>query len=184
MKSITRCEPADLEVLLEIINDSALAYKDVIPKDCWHHPYMPLGELEAEIANGVRFYRCHLIDRIVGVMGIQDVKDVTLIRHAYVRPECRRQGIGRSLLEHLKQLTNRPILIGTWKAADWAIQFYTKNGFSVVDNDEKAQLLRTYWTIPDRQLEESVVLVNSRWRKRRRICKKTGIGDDFSPPVV
>ena len=160
MKTIRRCEPADVPVVHEIINESALAYKAVIPPDRWHEPYMPMTELQSEIAKGVRFYGCKLDDRLVGVMGIQDVKDVTLIRHAYVLTEFQRHGIGRALLEHLARLTNRPILIGTWKAAGWAIDFYERNGFSVVAEAEKNRLLRTYWTIPERQIEESVVLVH------------------------
>jgi GNAT superfamily N-acetyltransferase len=128
---------------------------------------MPLAELESEIEKGVRFYGYNCDGRMLGVMGVQDVKDVALIRHAYVRAECRGQGVGRALLEHLTRLTERPILIGTWKAAEWAIRFYEKNGFTLVGNEEKNQLLQTYWTIPDRQVEESVVLVNPEWGKRQ-----------------
>ena len=164
---IAPCQPADLPVIFEIINDAALAYKGVIPADRWHEPYMPMAELHAEIAKGVRFYCCRLDERIAGVMGIQDVKDVTLIRHAYVRTKERRHGIGRVLLEHLNQLTARPVLIGTWKAATWAVRFYEKHGFTLVSDAEKNRLLRIYWTIPDRQVEESVVLVSPRWRQQR-----------------
>jgi GNAT superfamily N-acetyltransferase len=164
--SIKPCEAADVPVIFEIINGSAAAYKSVIPADRWHEPYMPLAELQSEIARGVRFYSCNLDGRTVGVMGIQDVKDVTLIRHAYVRTECRKQGVGRVLLDYLRQFTDRPILIGTWKAATWAIRFYEKNGFTLVGDDEKNRLLRTYWTIPDRQIEESVVLVSPQWLQR------------------
>ncbi|HZE59816.1 MAG TPA: GNAT family N-acetyltransferase [Burkholderiales bacterium] len=114
-----------------------------------------------EIRKGVRFYCASQGERVIGVMGIQDVKDVTLIRHAYVRTAARRHGIGQALLEHLNQLATRPVLIGTWKAATWAIRFYEKNGFRLVTEDEKTRLLRTYWTIPARQVEESVVLANS-----------------------
>ena len=155
---------ADVAAIHEIINDAAQAYKGAIPADRWHEPYMPLPELESEIAKGVRFYCATQGDRVVGVMGIQDVEDVTLIRHAYVRTAARRHGIGQALLQHLNQLTQRPVLIGTWKAATWAIRFYEKNGFRLVGDAEKNQLLRIYWTIPDRQVEESVVLVNSQWR--------------------
>jgi len=140
------------------VNDAARAYKGVIPADRWHEPYMPMEELQSEIAKGVRFYGCSIAGRLEGVMGIQDVKDVTLIRHAYVRTASRRHGIGRALLEHLNGLATQPLLLGTWKAATWAISFYEKNGFYVVDEAEKNRLLRTYWTIPDRQVEESVVL--------------------------
>jgi GNAT superfamily N-acetyltransferase len=165
MKTITPCQAADLPVIFEIINQSALAYKGVIPPDRWHEPYMPMAELNSEIARGVRFYGCRVDGRLAGVMGIQEVKDVTLIRHAYVRTESRRLGIGQALLEHLNQLTARPVLIGTWKAATWAIRFYEKNGFKLVTDEEKSRLLRLYWTIPDRQVEESVVLVSPRWEQ-------------------
>ncbi|TMH70179.1 MAG: GNAT family N-acetyltransferase [Betaproteobacteria bacterium] len=167
MKTIAPCAAADLPAVFEIINESALAYKGVIPADRWHEPYMSMAELKSEIAKGVRFYCCKLDGRIAGVMGIQDVKDVTLIRHAYVRTKRRRHGIGRTLLEHLNQLSSRPVLIGTWKAASWAVRFYEKNGFTLVSDEEKNRLLRIYWTIPDRQVEESVVLVSPGWRQPR-----------------
>ena len=167
MKTIAPCAAADLPAVFEIINESALAYKGVIPADRWHEPYMPMAELKSEIAKGVRFYCCKLDERIAGVMGIQDVKDVTLIRHAYVRTASRRHGIGQALLEHLNQLSTRPVLIGTWKAATWAVRFYEKNGFTLVSDEEKNRLLRIYWTIPDRQVEESAVLVSPRWRQQR-----------------
>ena len=165
--SIAPCTPGDVPVICEIINDAAQAYKGVIPADRWHEPYMPLADLESEIAKGVRFYGYRDGGELIGVMGIQDVKDVTLIRHAYVRTKSRNHGLGRALLEHLNRLTQRPVLIGTWKAAAWAIRFYEKNGFRVVGEEEKNRLLRTYWTIPDRQVEESVVLVDARWDQRR-----------------
>ncbi|HYL87173.1 MAG TPA: GNAT family N-acetyltransferase [Burkholderiales bacterium] len=156
----------DVAEIYEIINDAARAYKGAIPADRWHEPYMPMQELESEIAKGVRFYCCLQDDRITGVMGIQDVKDVTLIRHAYVRTTARRHGIGQALLEHLNRLATRPVLIGTWKAATWAIRFYEKNGFELVGDVEKNHLLSMYWTIPARQVEESVVLVDAKWRRR------------------
>lgn len=156
---------ADTRTIHEIINDAAQAYKGVIPADRWHEPYMSLPELQSEIGKGVRFHCCLQGERIVGAMGIQEVKDVTLIRHAYVRTAARRHGIGQALLEHLNRLTTRPVLIGTWKAATWAIRFYEKNGFRLVADEEKNHLLRIYWTIPDRQVEESVVLVDSKWRR-------------------
>ena len=155
---------ADTATIHEIINDAAQAYKGIIPADRWHEPYMPMQELEAEIGKGVRFYCAWLEGRIVGAMGIQDVKDVTLIRHAYVRTASRRHGIGQALLEHLNQLTTRPVLIGTWKAATWAIRFYEKNGFRLISDAEKNCVLPMYWTIPARQVETSVVLVDSKWR--------------------
>jgi GNAT superfamily N-acetyltransferase len=166
MKEISLCGPAELPAIFDIINESALAYKGVIPADRWHEPYMPMTELESEIGKGVRFYGYRTGGRLIAVMGIQDVKDVTLIRHAYVRTENRGQGIGRDLLIHLNQLTGRPVLIGTWKAATWAIRFYEKNGFVLADDREKNRLLKIYWTVPDRQIEESVVLTDQRWRAR------------------
>jgi len=166
-QEIAACQARDLPAIFDIINDAAQAYKGVIPADRWHEPYMPMAELETEIAKGVRFYGYTLEGRLVGVMGIQDVKDVTLIRHAYVRTRSRRHGIGHALLEHLNGLTPRPVLIGTWKAATWAIRFYEKNGFRLVGEEEKNRLLRTYWTIPARQVEESVVLVSPRWKSAR-----------------
>ena len=156
---------SDTGTIREIINDAAQAYKGVIPADRWHEPYMSMADLDSEIGKGVRFYCCRQDGRIVGAMGIQDVKDVTLIRHAYVRTTSRRHGIGQALLEHLNQLTTRPVLIGTWKAATWAIRFYEKNGFRLVTDEEKNRLLRIYWTIPARQVEESVVLVDSKWQR-------------------
>jgi GNAT superfamily N-acetyltransferase len=161
--AIAPCASTDLPVVFEIINESAQAYKGVIPADRWHDPYMPMAELVSEIGKGVRFYGYYFDARLDGVMGIQDVKDVTLIRHAYVRSECRGQGIGNQLLAHLNQLTERPVLIGTWKAAAWAIRFYEKNGFVLVGDDEKDRLLTCYWSVPRRQIEESIVLVDKRW---------------------
>ncbi len=166
MQDIAPCGSADLPTVFEIINESALAYKGLIPVDRWHEPYMPMAELQSEISHGVRFYGYRAEGRLLGVMGIQDVKDVTLIRHAYVRTESRGRGIGRELLDYLRQLTNRPVLIGTWKAATWAIRFYERHGFVLVSDEEKNRLLKIYWTVPDRQIEESVVLVNERWRNK------------------
>lgn len=163
---IRACRPDELATIDEIINASALAYKGVIPADRWHEPYMPMDELRAEVAKGVRFYGYYDADRLIGVMGIQDVKDVTLIRHAYVRTEYRGQGVGAALLRYLRGLTSRPVLIGTWKAATWAIRFYEKNGFRLAADDEKNRLLGIYWTISVRQVEESVVLADERWRER------------------
>ena len=162
VKEIRACAAADNSAILEIINDAAVAYKGIIPDDAWHEPYMSRAELESEIANGVRFYGWDPEARLLGVMGIQDVKDVTLIRHAYVRTALRGGGIGRSLLEHLRRLTGRPILIGTWKSASWAIRFYEKNGFALVGEEEKNRLLGIYWTVSVRQARESVVLADER----------------------
>jgi GNAT superfamily N-acetyltransferase len=155
---IRPCTSADFAQMHSIINDAAVAYRDVIPADCWHEPYMSEAALREEIGSGVRFWGWEQDGVLVGVMGIQDVKDVTLIRHAYVSTAHRRGGIGARLLEHLRALTQRPLLIGTWAAADWAIRFYERHGFRVVGDEEKQRLLRTYWTIPVRQIETSVVL--------------------------
>ena len=163
MKSIRPLEQSDLPVACEIINQSATAYRGVIPADCWHEPYMPIAELEAEVAKGVSFYGCWIDGHFVGVMGIQNVKDVTLIRHAYVCTELRNHGIGRELLEFVTGLSTRPILIGAWKAARWAVRFYERNGFILRGEEETKVLLRTYWTITNRQLDESVVLANAHW---------------------
>ena len=144
--------------MLDIINDSAQAYRGVIPADCWHEPYMPHTELAQQIASGVEFWGYTQDGTLCGVMGIQDVADVTLIRHAYVRTAHRNRGIGAELLTHLRGLTRKPILIGTWAAATWAIRFYEKQGFALVSGEHKNSLLKKYWSIPDRQIETSVVL--------------------------
>ena len=143
--------------ILQIVNDAAQAYRGVIPADRWHEPYMPEEELRAEIAGGVRFYG-YRTSRIEGVMGLQYVQDVALIRHAYTRTATRGHGIGGALLEHLKREAGAPLLVGTWKAATWAIRFYEKRGFVLTPEREKELLLRRYWSIPERQIEESVVL--------------------------
>jgi GNAT superfamily N-acetyltransferase len=159
-KVIAKCVAAETGEIFAIVNDAAQAYRGVIPADRWHEPYMPMAELEREIAAGVEFWGCYEDKRLLGVMGLQDVQDVSLIRHAYTRTALRGRGIGGALLEHLKAQTRRPLLIGTWKAADWAVRFYERRGFRLVDDEEKVRLLRRYWTIPDRQIEESVVLRN------------------------
>lgn len=162
--AIRPCTADDSPEIRAIINDAAIAYKGVIPDDRWHEPYMPFRELENEIAAGVRFYGYATSNGLVGVMGIQDVKDVTLIRHAYVRTCVRNQGIGGKLLAHLVNLTSRPVLIGTWAAAIWAIRFYERHGFRVVTDAEKNRLLKIYWTVPDRQIATSVVLADGKWK--------------------
>jgi N-acetylglutamate synthase-like GNAT family acetyltransferase len=149
--------------MLDIINDAAQAYRGVIPADCWCEPYMPKAELEQELEAGVVFWGFESQGELVGVMGIQPVQDVTLIRHAYVRTVSRNQGIGSHLLAHLRTLTDHPILIGTWATATWAIRFYQKHGFRLVTPAEKNRLLRKYWTISDRQVETSVVLAEPKW---------------------
>ncbi len=157
-----KCTASDLEAMLALINDSAQAYKGVIPAESWHEPYMAMKELQAEILDGVEFWIIEQAGRPAGVMGIQDRGEVTLIRHAYVRTACQDRGLGRQLLQHLEGLTQKPILIGTWQAATWAIRFYEKNGYVSQSRDTTSSLLRRYWNIPERQIETSVVLAN--WR--------------------
>jgi len=154
----------DFEEIFNIINDAAIAYKGVIPPDRWHEPYMTREELQAQIEEGVRF-SCYVDNNeIIGVMGIQDKADVALIRHAYVRTKQRKKGVGSLLLQELIKDEQKSILIGTWKAADWAIRFYEKHGFRLVDEEEKNRLLKKYWAIPDRQVESSVVLVDGKYK--------------------
>ena len=160
---IRKCDNADFEAIYEIINQAAQAYKGVIPEDRWKEPYMPRDELRREIDAGVEFWGYVEHGELLGVMGIQHVRDVTLIRHSYVRTAEQGQGIGGNLLAHLLTTTSRPTLIGTWADATWAIRFYEKHGFTPVTPEEKAQLLKEYWSIPDRQIETSVVLAEQRW---------------------
>jgi len=160
---IRKCEAKDFEALYEIINDAAQAYKGVIPADRWHEPYMTKEELRREIQQGVEFWGYEKEGIILGVMGLQNVQDVTLIRHAYVRTDRRRSGFGGELLLFLLGQTTRPVLIGTWASATWAVAFYQKHGFIRVSEKEKNFLLKKYWTIPERQVETSVVLADVRW---------------------
>ena len=153
--------------VLEIVNAGAEAYRGVIPADRWHEPYMDAAQLEREIADGVVFWGLDEQDRLGGVMGIQAVRDVDLIRHAYVRPGLQGRGIGRVLLEHLVARAERPLLVGTWAAAAWAIRFYERNGFQTVGEQEKNRLLRAYWSIPERQVETSVVLAHRPAARRK-----------------
>ena len=146
--------------MLAIINSAAEAYRGVIPADRWHEPYMPAEELDHELAAGVEFWGYEADGKLVGVMGIQAVRDMDLIRHAYVLPGSQGRGIGGALLEHLRGLNGRPMLVGTWAVAQWAIAFYRRHGFELTSPVLKTALLRTYWTIPDRQIETSVVLRN------------------------
>jgi N-acetylglutamate synthase-like GNAT family acetyltransferase len=160
---ITRSKATDFKDIYDIINDAASAYKGIIPADRWHEPYMPEEELRGQIEDGVQFW-CYVENgKVIGVMGIQDKSDVTLIRHAYVRTTERNKGIGGKLLRHLSELTSKPILIGTWADAAWAIDFYKKHGFKIVAADEKERLLKKYWKIPPRQVETSVVLASAGW---------------------
>jgi GNAT superfamily N-acetyltransferase len=164
---IRLCTTTEFETVYEIINDAAQAYQGVIPPDCWHDPYMSRAELQQELESGVVFWGFGVGGELIGVMGIQQVQDVTLIRHAYVRTINRNQGIGGQLLAHLRTLSDRPILIGTWAAAEWAICFYEKHGFRLVSPEEKDRLLKKYWTISDRQIETSVVLAEQNWFEDR-----------------
>jgi N-acetylglutamate synthase-like GNAT family acetyltransferase len=161
--NIRQAQTADRPAMLAIINRAAEAYRGVIPADCWHEPYMPAEELAAEIGAGVRFWVAEE-DRMLGVMGMQDKGDVALVRHAYVAPAMQRQGVGQALLRHVQALTQKPVLIGTWAAASWAVDFYKRNGFALVTPQEKDRLLRRYWSIPARQVDTSVVLADERWR--------------------
>jgi len=156
--TIRPCTAADLPQMFSIINDAAQAYKGVIPADRWHEPYMPMDELKAQVADGITFSGYEEDGALLGVMGIQDKGDVKLIRHAYVKTTARRKGIGEKLLKHLEATTSKPVLIGTWRDAAWAIRFYEKNGFRCTSREETARLLRKYWSIPERQIETSVVL--------------------------
>jgi len=156
---IRSLSPSDIDAILKVINDAAQAYKGVIPSDRWKEPYMSAKELKEEIEAGVRFFGWIEDDHLLGVAGIQPVKDTTLIRHTYVATKCQRKGIGGRLIEHLMSLAKTPeILVGTWANATWAIRFYEKHSFKLVPLEEKDRLLRTYWNIPERQIETSVVL--------------------------
>ncbi|MFO8089261.1 MAG: GNAT family N-acetyltransferase [Desulfatiglandaceae bacterium] len=162
---IRRCKESEFDMILEIINDAAQAYKGIIPEDRWHDPYMSAEELAGEIEDGVVFWGLENEGRLIGVMGIQDREEVTLIRHSYIRPEAQKTGIGTQLLRHLQAMTEKPVLIGTWAAAHWAISFYRKNGYTLLPKEEKTRLLDKYWSIPERQVETSVVLADQKWFK-------------------
>ena len=153
----------DFEAILAIINDAAQASRGVIPSDRWHEPYMSADELANEIASGVIFWIAEDNEQLVGVMGLQDKGDVALIRHAYTVTTAQRKGIGTKLLRRVEALADKPVLIGTWADASWAIAFYQRNGFTVVSDGDKNRLLRAYWSIPARQVETSVVLADRRW---------------------
>ena len=160
---IRKCEDREFAMIWTIINDGAQAYKDVIPADRWTEPYMSREKLQHEIDEGVVFWGYEESGTLAGVMGIQQVEDVTLIRHAYVRTSSQNRGIGAQLLSHLRELANGPVLIGTWADAMWAIRFYEKHGFQMVGSEAKNVLLKKYWNIPERQMETSVVLADSKW---------------------
>jgi GNAT superfamily N-acetyltransferase len=163
---IRRCDDRDFAVIWTIINDGAQAYKGTIPADCWTEPYMSREKLQEEIVEGVVFWGYEDAGALVGIMGIQPVRDVTLVRHAYVRTSSQKRGIGGRLLSHLRELASGPMLIGTWADAVWAIRFYERHGFQMVSPHEKDRLLKRYWSIPERQADTSVVLANAKWRQR------------------
>jgi len=164
---IRLCTGADFEVMYGVINEAATAYAGVIPADRYHVPYMPADELRAEIAAGVRFWGWFEAEELCGVMGIQDVGDVTLVRHAYVWPDRQGRGTGGRLLAHLVGLPHQPLLVGTWADAVWAVRFYERHGFRLVTPAEKDRLLRRYWDIPERQVDTSVVLSLAEDRRAR-----------------
>jgi GNAT superfamily N-acetyltransferase len=161
--TIRRCREDERDAILAIVNAAAEAYRGVIPADRWREPYMPAEELDREIAAGVAFWGYEAGGELLGIMGIQPVRDVDLIRHAYVAPGSQRRGVGGALLDHLMRSATRRVLVGTWAAADWAVNFYRRHGFEQVDTDTKTRLLRAYWSIPDRQIETSVVLAKPAW---------------------
>jgi GNAT superfamily N-acetyltransferase len=160
MNNVRPCCDDERAAILAIVNAAAEAYRGVIPADRWHEPYMPPAELDREIVSGVAFWGYEEDGALVGVMGLQPVREVNLIRHAYVRPGSQQRGVGSALLVHLRQLSARSMLVGTWAAAHWAIHFYRRHGFELVSPARKAALLKTYWSIPDRQIETSAVLAH------------------------
>jgi len=163
---IHKCSLENLGEVLNVINDGAIAYKGIIPQDRWHEPYMTYEALLTQVNEGVEFWIDTDNSRITGAMGIQAKEDVTLIRHAYVRTAERNKGIGSRLLTHLLSVADGPVLIGTWADAKWAIDFYKKHGFRLLPTQEKDRLLRKYWSIPERQIETSVVLAGPTWITR------------------
>ena len=164
---IRRCDDRDFDLVWSIINDGAQAYRGTIPDDRWTEPYMSREKLQHEIDDGVVFWGYRDGGMLIGVMGIQPVQDVTLIRHAYVRTGSQKQGVGSRLLSHLRELTKSPVLIGTWADAVWAIRFYERHGFRMVSAEDKNRLLKQYWDIPERQIETSVVLADTKWWEAR-----------------
>jgi GNAT superfamily N-acetyltransferase len=180
---IWRCGEDDFEAIWEIINDGAQAYHGVIPADCWPEddwtgPYMSREKLRHEIDDGVEFWGYEEDEHLAGVMGLQEVEDVTLIRHAYVRTESQNRGIGAQLLAHLRKLATGPILVGTWADAAWAIRFYEKHGFELMSFEEKNRLLTRYWKIPERQIETSVVLADAAWRRSQSMDQDLPFPED------
>jgi GNAT superfamily N-acetyltransferase len=155
---IRRCRDDERPAILAIVNAAAEVYRDVIPADRWHEPYMPMEELSEEIAAGVEFWGWEEDGALLGIMGVQPARDVSLIRHAYVAPAAQGRGIGGALLAELEARSDRRLLVGTWAAASWAIDFYRGRGFADVGPERTGALLREYWSIPERQVETSVVL--------------------------
>ena len=168
MQNIRRCRDDEHIAMINIINSAAEAYRGVIPRDCWHEPYIPAQELAAEVAAGVAFWGCETEGVLIGVMGVQPVRDVDLIRHAYVLPDRQRYGVGAALITHLRGLSDRRMLVGTWSTATWAIDFYQRHNFQLLTAVRTRVLLNTYWTITDRQIETSVVLANPPFEKARQ----------------
>jgi GNAT superfamily N-acetyltransferase len=171
---IRKIQEADFAAMLAIINDAAQAYRGVIPADRWREPYMPDDELAHEIADGVQFWGAEQGGRLSGVMGMQDKGEVALIRHAYVMQTAQGQGVGTRLLHHVMELTSKPILVGTWAAAAWAIEFYRRRGFVLVPQQQNDILLRRYWSIPERQVATSVVLADGRWLETQNTFAEGG----------
>lgn len=171
---IRRCDDRHFDLIWTIVNDGAQAYKGIIPADRWTDPYMSREQLQHEISEGVVFWGYEDAGSLLGVMGIQAVQDVTLIRHAYVRTTSQKRGIGALLLSHLRELASTPVLIGTWADAVWAIRFYERHGFQLVAPQEKDQLLKRYWTVPERQIETSVVLADQKWREMQTSLSSQG----------
>jgi GNAT superfamily N-acetyltransferase len=170
---IRRCDDRDFDSVWAIINDGAQAYRGTIPADRWTEPYMSREKLQHEIDDGVVFWGYQENGTLMAVMGIQHVRDVTLIRHAYVRTGSQKQGVGSKLLSHLRELTKDPVLIGTWADAVWAIRFYERHGFRMVSDEDKDRLLKKYWNIPERQVETSAVLADAQWWDSQRVRERT-----------
>lgn len=160
MGIIRRCDDGDLPAILAIINAAAAAYRGAIPDDQWHEPYLTSAQLCRETRAGVRFWGYESDLDLVGVMGLQTVADVDLVRHAYVHPHSQRSGIGAALMRHIREGTRRQMLVGTWAAAGWAIRFYERHGFRLVAPERTPRLLGSYWSIPPGQIAASVVLAN------------------------
>ena len=156
---ISEYKKTDTSKILHIINEASLKYKGVIPDNCWNEPYMSEQELIGEFNDGVRMYGYHHNNILIGVIGVQEVEDVILIRHAYTLSSHQGKGVGSALLEYLlKKNKNSRLLVGTWKNATWAIQFYKKFDFIIHTKEETTLLLKKYWNIPTKQIENSVVL--------------------------